>query len=1098
MRKHIYQITILIVVALFLFIHNYVPHTFLSGWDNLLPEFNLTLNIKRSLFAVWQEYQGLGLLGGMGHAADLPRQIILGLFSLVLPTSIMRYAWTFLMLLSGPIGAYFLIYSILNRGYVQKNEKYIKNASLVGGLFYLLNLATLQTFFVPYDAFVTNYGIFPWLIWSTINFLENISRRNLIILLLISTLGMTYAYIPTLFLVYIMVIFFVGIYKFIELGRDRQVLKNLGLVFATILIINSFWLLPFTYFTFTQSNTVVNSKINTMATEDVFLRNKQYGTILDTLLLKNFWFNATEFYPRLGKRVKMLAGWDNYISTIPIQIAGAIISIYIISGFILCLKEKKLRVWGLLGFIGFIFIASDTPPFSWLIILMRDSIPLLSQFFRFPFTKWNIELLTTFSLFLGIAVFNLLTRAEKKKISSKYIFGLIVGLIFIYNLPFFTDYVVSTAIKVNIPNKYFELFNYFKEKPIGRIAVLPQQTFWDWKYYGWGEFGSGFMWYGIEQPIADRAFDNWSNNNQNYYWELSNAIYSDNQKLFEDVLEKYQINWLVVDNNIISPSTSKELYFDKIHEMFNHSKNISLVSAFGNINVYKVNLNTIPKDFVFLGKDLPTVGPTYSWNNFDKAYEEYGNYISVASNQRSAVNKKITDNGQLSTDNLQSDVYYPFRSLFTGRKQSELEFGIVDKGNYFSFTAKIPKSLEGSSLLIPPIVTDEISEVDANNLDNTVEKYPQVFLNGEFLTSLQNPQQEISLTGIKNGNLEIRVPKIEGYYSYNFKAQMSNVKPKNCDQFNQGVYKHDIVDNLLRLTSVGSSNCLDFDLPNLTQRSGYLVTVESRNVEGKSLLFALINKNSSRADTETYLPKKPITNNQETITSYFVIPPMEQFGVGYSLHLDNISIGRDETINDLGKISVHPIPYQFLTSIKVVKNNNILWGAQDDKSIKLNVDHPNPSYYQISLNRVGPLNMQLEGSSIGSDPLGDATVVLSQSYDNGWKAYEIANDSLLLDSWYMKLLIPLFGKEIKSHVEVNNWENGWKFQMSEAGSLKPDKNITIVIIYLPQYLEYLGFGMMGGLVLYLLLTRKDNSAADKRLANRQATFTGPTPPGTGV
>jgi len=88
-------------LALYIAFRNYIPGTWLLGWDNLAPEFDFKINILRSLSAVWQEYQGLGLLGGMAHAADLPRQLILGVASLILPTSFLRYFWTFLMFLVG-------------------------------------------------------------------------------------------------------------------------------------------------------------------------------------------------------------------------------------------------------------------------------------------------------------------------------------------------------------------------------------------------------------------------------------------------------------------------------------------------------------------------------------------------------------------------------------------------------------------------------------------------------------------------------------------------------------------------------------------------------------------------------------------------------------------------------------------------------------------------------------------------------------------------------------------------------------------------------------------------------------------------------------
>src|ERR1035437_11006185 len=105
-------ITILGITFL-LFIRNHSANTWLIGWDNLIPEFNFHVNIQRSIFAVWQEYQGLGLLGGMGHASDLIHQLSLLIMSFVIPTQLLRYTWTFLMLFTGSTGAYFLLKKLI-------------------------------------------------------------------------------------------------------------------------------------------------------------------------------------------------------------------------------------------------------------------------------------------------------------------------------------------------------------------------------------------------------------------------------------------------------------------------------------------------------------------------------------------------------------------------------------------------------------------------------------------------------------------------------------------------------------------------------------------------------------------------------------------------------------------------------------------------------------------------------------------------------------------------------------------------------------------------------------------------------------------------
>lgn len=77
------------------------------------------------------------------------------------------------------------------------------------------------------------------------------------------------------------------------------------------------------------------------------------------------------------------------------------------------------------------------------------------------------------------------------------------------------------------------------------------------------------------------------------------------------------------------------------------------------------------------------------------------------------------------------------------------------------------------------------------------------------------------------------------------------------------------------------------------------------------------------------------------------------------------------------------------------------------------------------------------------------TIVLSQSFDNGWKAYSFDNSS------FLHLMFPfLGGKKITDHVKVNNWANGWNLQDSTRN------NKVIVVVYAPQYLQYIGFFLL--------------------------------------
>jgi hypothetical protein len=197
-----------------------------------------------------------------------------------------------------------------------------------------------------------------------------------------------------------------------------------------------------------------------------------------------------------------------------------------------------------------------------------------------------------------------------------------------------------------------------------------------------------------------------------------------------------------------------------------------------------------------------------------------------------------------------------------------------------------------------------------------------------------------------------------------------------------------------------------------------------------------------------------------------VIPSMEHYGLGYTFHLENSSIGRQDTINDLYRISVNPIPYRFLKGLKIEKintseqitnNNEIL--MKGSTSIEgLMVEHPNPSYYQITIN-----NQQITDNS---------TLVLSQSFDKGWKAYEIGCQSAgrRISCLLQKALPFIFGRELKDHVLVNNWENGWNISENKQ-QITDNKNQTIIIMYLPQLMEYLGFAMLLFIPLIIYRTK---------------------------
>jgi len=63
---------LIVLIAGFLAYRNYIPNTFLLGWDSLHPEFSFSETFMRILNGVWREDQGLGVVAAHSHMADLP------------------------------------------------------------------------------------------------------------------------------------------------------------------------------------------------------------------------------------------------------------------------------------------------------------------------------------------------------------------------------------------------------------------------------------------------------------------------------------------------------------------------------------------------------------------------------------------------------------------------------------------------------------------------------------------------------------------------------------------------------------------------------------------------------------------------------------------------------------------------------------------------------------------------------------------------------------------------------------------------------------------------------------------------------------------
>jgi len=584
-------LAILVVLIIFVAWRNYTPNTFLLGWDSLHPEFNFLEAFKRVFLGVWREEQGVGVVAVHSHMADFPRIILLWLSSFVFSVSFLRYSYIFLCLILGPLGVYFFLNYVFRR---EKEGLVTNPAAFLGALAYLLNLCTLQHFFLPFEMFTTQYAFLPWLFLFALKFLREKGKKNLLIFSLLTILSTAQAYAATLFYAYFgALIIFALSYRF---------KRGLVLILVTLLL-NLYWLLPNTYSIIRESQVVVNSKINQLFSPEAEIRSMDFSDISNVLIHKSFLFDWRVFDFQNNEFTDLMGVWKGYLSR-----KYVIYTLYTVSS----LSILGL-IWGLVKrdkVVLFLFLVSLYSLF-FLVGGSYINNNLFKEALRMPFTKFSIIFLFTMSFFLGYLFFGLFKRAWLGVILTLVVGG---GLIFSV-WPMFQGKLVSSVVKTDVPAAYFELFKWFKDRP-GRVANLPLNTLWGWDYHNWKYEGSGFLTYGLSNPLLVRDFDRWSQFNETFYNEISFALYSKDSQAFERTLRKYQVKYLLLDESIINAGGT----------VLNMSNNIKEVQKFGFLTIYETNFDigdkylSTPQSYIPVKADL-----TYS--QIDPIYQKYGDYI---------------------------------------------------------------------------------------------------------------------------------------------------------------------------------------------------------------------------------------------------------------------------------------------------------------------------------------------------------------------------------------------------------------------------------------------------------------------------------------
>jgi hypothetical protein len=655
-HKNKLPLAVVVLVCLIVTGTSYQWGTYLSGWDTLHPEFNLSLYAERVFFGAWQEHQGLGAPASQAHAAELPRLFMIWLFDLILPQSAVRHAIFYFLYLTGVVGVYFFI---KHAWFENKKDIWQSWSSALGALFFGLNLGTLQHFYVPLEMFAVHFATLPWLILVVWMYLKSLKRKYLLLFFLIQFLSSPSAHTATLFYMYTSVIFvFILVFSILKFWQNKKAaIKPVAKLFLLTIAAHLYWMIPNLYYIIFHSNYVQEAKISRHFSTEAFWQNQAYGSISNILIFKNFLFNWKDFDFPSSSFTMLFNEWERHLKSIigyPLLFLNAILYLtgmgWTLKNFRRYKKEKLALL--VLIFVPFFFLNNLNFPSEFIFGFIFKFSDTFREALRFPFTKFSIIFIFAasvyFAEFFSFAKHLIFKFVSKKnQLSFKYIL-VILGLVILLlpNLPALKGNLVSSSMKVEYPEYYFEMFEWFDQQDReGRIVKLPINDFFGWTYQNWptdslqGYQGAGFIWFGLQQPILDREFDRWVDKNEYFYTEIASAVKNNNPEKFNQALQKYQVSWLLFDRTALDPDKNAPDSYNLFTQLIVNNSSISLAQTFGPIEIYK--FSGISNDWI-TSESFVTTNSQSSNLKYDPIYSDNGPYV-LSPDTRSSVSYPFID-----------------------------------------------------------------------------------------------------------------------------------------------------------------------------------------------------------------------------------------------------------------------------------------------------------------------------------------------------------------------------------------------------------------------------------------------------------------------
>ncbi len=548
--KQKYGQILLGLLLLIVFIVSIKSGKYLLSNDNYSPELNPLMSTERYLQSpAWRGYRVLGFASD-SEQADIFRSTMFAIGELFLPKWTLAQFYSLACLCIGVLSMATLV-SYFIRDFVNtKNSGYV---FFLSGLIYLSTLWTAWVFNFNMMPYIAQYGFLPLLLLAIYMYMKDLSYTRGFLLLLASIFFVSSSVIGTLFFVNLVLIGLAFIYfGWLHRVKIKGILKG----FWLFILVQFFWLLPFMQYTVSTSGDVIGSYTNRSITANTIDLEKQMMTLP----------NSARMYTRLLGTVDnpddnsyIFPASSLYMEYDFYKVVGLIPILLSIIGLVFTIFQKKYKLiplWIILFGILFL-LKNQNPPLGGIYLWLQETFGLFKQVFRWVSSKLGQQYVVILSMTgtIGfVLILNFLSSFFKN--TKRYIFILFSLAIIILPLFFYSEYLFQGDLftqraTVSLPEQYYDLKEYLKDDTLSRIYYAPPSNNGYFREYDWGFVGSQFISYIIPNPVMDMSLAIGSDVGEQAMWEIRNAYDSGDVKQFSEKLEKYDVEYVLVDKSLV-------------------------------------------------------------------------------------------------------------------------------------------------------------------------------------------------------------------------------------------------------------------------------------------------------------------------------------------------------------------------------------------------------------------------------------------------------------------------------------------------------------------------------------------------------------------